>query len=81
MSEIATTPRLHVPKVGDTLTADLPSERTRAEVLEVRDSDHILVRLVQVMMSREHRYQRDQRVWCERVRGVLGERWEATNAT
>lgn len=73
---VATTPRLAMPAVGQLLPVVLPSEITRAEVVEVKNSDHIVAKLVVTPMGKSHSYKLGDKVKCHRVAGTLGERWE-----
>lgn len=70
--------RLGVPSPGQVVPVALPDEITRAEVLEVRSDDEILVKLnVIVPMSKTHSYKFGDSVSCRRSRTMLGEKWEA----
>lgn len=71
------TPRLSTPKIGQVLTVTLPQERTRAEVTEVVDPDHIRARLVQTPMAKSHSFRLNQTVDFLRVSGVMGQEWES----
>ncbi len=69
--------QLMVPEEGQVITVVLPSEITRAKVVQVHDDDHITAELIQVLMGKTHRYSKDDKVKFKRVAGLSGEFWGA----
>ncbi len=70
------TPKLGDVKVGQLLTVQLPDERTRGEVVEVIDQDHIRAKLIITPMSKTHSYRLGQSPHFHRVKGDMGDKWE-----
>lgn len=70
------------PKVGDTITIDMPGERTRATIERVISDEAVIARLQHFTTSREHGYRKDDLVPCRFTTldmGVPG--WRAISET
>lgn len=52
------------PKVGDTITVELPDERTRATVEKVISDTAVIARLQHYMTSKSHNYKKDELIAC-----------------
>lgn len=74
---MSNTPRQGIPKIDQLLTVCLPSELTRAQVVEVVDPDHIKAKIVQTPMAKTHTYQLGQTIDFLRIDTFSGERWES----
>jgi hypothetical protein len=57
------TPR-YEPKIGDTITVELPDERTRAQIEKVISQDAVIARLMTFTTSKSHQYRKDDLVAC-----------------
>lgn len=68
---------MFVPSEGDFLVVDLPGERTRATVDEVKDKNTVIVLLTSMPMAKSHMYRMDERVRCKRSHNGFQEIWEA----
>lgn len=65
----STLPRMsgsrYEPKVGDTITVELPDERTRAEVIKVISDTAVLARLATFTTAKgSHNYRKDDVIPC-----------------
>lgn len=52
------------PKVGETITVELPDERTRATIERVISNTAVLARLLTFTTSKSHSYRKDELVAC-----------------
>lgn len=52
------------PKVGETITVELPDERTRAIIERVVSDTAVLARLLTFTTSKSHSYRKDELVAC-----------------
>lgn len=69
---------LAVPEVGQLTTVTLPGEILRAEVIAVKDDNHIWCK-IQQPMARSHQYKKDDVIGFHRAVNSLNNRqfWEA----
>lgn len=68
---------LMVPAIDQILAVTLPSEITRATVVEVIDDDHIKCKLTSPMMGKTHGFRKDQVVGFHRAKGFMNDFWES----
>jgi hypothetical protein len=69
------------PTVGQKIPVTLPNEITRAEVIEVRSDDEVVVALtVQAPMAKTHDYKYGDTLACRRRQGLGGiDKWEVVS--
>lgn len=67
------------PEIGQRIVVDLPGERLRAEVVEIRSDEEIVARLTlqNPMTKGAHRYKFGDDVHCNLRDGFAGKFWEA----
>lgn len=53
------------PKVGDTITIELPDERTRATIEKVISDTAVIAKLLTYTSSKSHAYRKDDLVACK----------------
>lgn len=71
-----------IPKVGDSLTVDLPGERIRVTVGEIVDEDRFRSKIaVATTNNKAHSYKIGDEVLFERREGQIGDTWEAIDET
>lgn len=72
----------YVPEVGDTVTIELPDERTRAEIVRAISNATVIVRLTQYLTasSKSHSYKKGDLVPCRFVTGPMNQMmWKAVS--
>lgn len=73
-------PGQYDPKVGETITLQLPDELTRAEIIKIVTPETCLAKLLQYTTSKTHQYRKDEVVPCRYETLTMNQRgWRAVS--